>query len=327
MRKMWTKIIVILMAVCLLCGMPEADVLAQGANNGTVAVASALVPASKIKLNKTSIAIYEGKKYTLTAKLTPSNSNDSVTWISSNTKVATVSKRGVVKAVSKGTATISAKTTGGLQQKCKVTVKRPTINTKNKTLVLNQTFTLKLTGATAATFKSSNPKVATVSNKGKVKAKSVGRTTITVKDKNGKKYTCNVKVKNDPYSAEQVYAKMIALKKKYPEGMPWTNADFYAWKGGIYSGGYGCAGFAFILSDAAFGDLPARTHKNFSKIKVGDILRINNDTHSVIVLEVRASSVIVAEGNYNSSIHWGREISLSDIRKTGTYVMTRYPEK
>jgi len=60
-----------------------------------------------------------------------------------------------------------------------------------------------------------------------------------------------------PTEAEAYYA-MMNMKPSYPEGMPWTNDNFYAWKGGVYSGGYGCAGFAFILSDAAFGDLPAR---------------------------------------------------------------------
>ena len=48
---------------------------------------------------------------------------------------------------------------------------------------------------------------------------------------------------------------MIAKKADYPEGMPWTNDDTYAWKGGIYSSGGGCTGFAFMLSDACFGNI------------------------------------------------------------------------
>ena len=127
---------------------------------------------------------------------------------------------------------------------------------------------------------------------------------------------------------EQVYASMIALKSSYPEGMRWTNDNFYGWKGGVYSGGYGCAGFAFMLSDAAFGELPARkvTGFQYSDVKVGDILRINNGTHSVIVLEVHEDNVILAEGNYNSSIHWGRSLSRQDVMNS-EYLMTRYPEQ
>jgi hypothetical protein len=123
---------------------------------------------------------------------------------------------------------------------------------------------------------------------------------------------------------EEVYNIMIAQKANFPEGMHYTNDDYYGWKGGIYVGGYGCAAFAFYLSDLAFGDTKAIIHRDYSDIKVGDILRVYNNTHSVIVLEVKADSVIIAEGNYNSSIHWGREMSMSEIQDSQSYIMTRY---
>ncbi|MCQ2492617.1 MAG: InlB B-repeat-containing protein [Lachnospiraceae bacterium] len=125
---------------------------------------------------------------------------------------------------------------------------------------------------------------------------------------------------------EQAKDKMLALKSQYPEGTPYTNADYYEWKGGIYSAGYGCAAFAFMLSDAAFGDLPARmiTNVEFKNVHVGDILRVNGDTHSVIVTEVKTSSVVLAEGNYNSSVHWGRTMSSTDVNKAD-YMLTRWP--
>ena len=78
------------------------------------------------------------------------------------------------------------------------------------------------------------------------------------------------------------------------------------------------------MSDAAFGDTKALIHKDYSNIRVGDILRVDNDTHSVIVLEVREDSVIVAEGNYNSAIHWGREIPKAELIDPQSYIMTRY---
>lgn len=130
------------------------------------------------------------------------------------------------------------------------------------------------------------------------------------------------------HEAPEIYNAMIALKEKYPEGTRWTNDNGYAWNGGIYSMGYGCAGFAFMLSDAAFGNLPARIIEDWSdyQIRVGDILRVNNDGHSVIVLEVNESGVVLAEGNYNNSVHWGRKMSWSEVNNTLTYIMTRYPE-
>ena len=128
-------------------------------------------------------------------------------------------------------------------------------------------------------------------------------------------------------SEESVRAAMLAMEKQYPEGTPYDKGNYYAWKGGIFSGGYGCAGFAFMLSDAAFGSLPARKYYDYSKIRVGDILRLNNDGHSVIVLYVNADSVTVAEGNFNGKVHWRREIPMSTIRNGQTaYAMTRYPE-
>lgn len=121
-----------------------------------------------------------------------------------------------------------------------------------------------------------------------------------------------------------VYDTIMAQKVVFPEGMHWTNDNYYGWKGGTYIGGFGCAAFAFAVSDAAFGDVPARIHRDYSTLRVGDILRVDNDTHSVIVIEVRDNSVIVAEGNYNSSIHWGREIPKERLIDSSSYIMTRY---
>ncbi len=122
----------------------------------------------------------------------------------------------------------------------------------------------------------------------------------------------------------QIYDTIIAQKAVFPEGMPWTNDNYYGWKGGTYTGGFGCAGFAFAVSDAAFGNTRAQIHKDYANIRVGDILRVDNDTHSVIVLEVKENTVIVAEGNYNGAIHWGREIPKPQLVDSHSYIMTRY---
>lgn len=131
-------------------------------------------------------------------------------------------------------------------------------------------------------------------------------------------------VKLEDLTDESVYQAMMAKKADFPEGMHWTNDDFYAWNGGVFSGGYGCAGFAFLLSDAAFGYLPAQMMDvDYETLRTGDILRINNDSHSVIVLQVFSDHVVVAEGNYNSSIHWGRTLSRSQV-EASDYVLTRW---
>lgn len=129
--------------------------------------------------------------------------------------------------------------------------------------------------------------------------------------------------------ANTIYDRMMALQTAFPERMPWTNDDFYAWNGGVYYGGYGCAAFAFILSDAAFGSLPSRVFSGdvtVDRLRVGDILRVYGDSHSVIVLEVYEDYIVIAEGNYNSSIHWGRVMTAQEVLESTDYVMTRYPE-
>ena len=137
----------------------------------------------------------------------------------------------------------------------------------------------------------------------------------------------NENTENDVLSESKVYEAIINMQSEYPEGMEWTNDNSYSWNGGIYSGGQGCAGFAFLLSDAAFGDLPAREYTKYdpSTIKVGDIIRINNDSHSVIVLTVDEDGVTVAEGNYNQSIHWGRSLTHEQLTNAD-YIITRYQE-
>ncbi len=133
-------------------------------------------------------------------------------------------------------------------------------------------------------------------------------------------------------SPEAVYAGLIAMKAEYPEGTPWTNLNEYVRYDMFgYSSytGCGCVGFAMILSDAVFGDLPYREIQaggfSYDSIRVGDILRINRDTHSVVVLEKREDVCVIAEGNFNSSIHWGRVISRSTA-ESADFLWTRYPE-
>lgn len=138
-------------------------------------------------------------------------------------------------------------------------------------------------------------------------------------------------------TAQEAYEKMIALKENpdYYEGTPWTNSipytlsNSYTWHGGKIQGmnsGVGCAAFAFILSDAAFGDLPAREIPvKYENVNVGDILRINGNSHSVIVLRKNDAGVTIAEGNYNKTVHWGRTLSKEEVERAD-YLFTRYPE-
>ena len=152
------------------------------------------VKASTIKFAKASVTIYKGKTATVKATATPSAT---VKYTSSNTKVATVSSKGVVKGVKAGTVTITAKA-GTLKTTCKVVIKNPAFSLvkSSATIKKGKTTTIRSKAAPAGkvTYTSSNKKVAAVNSKGVVKGIKKGKATITVKC-NGitKKFVVTVK--------------------------------------------------------------------------------------------------------------------------------------
>ena len=76
----------------------------------------------KVTLDKKYLVLSKGKTGNLTAAVTPADSNDKVTWSSSDTNVATVDAAGNVKAISPGTAKITVVTTNGKTAECEVRV-------------------------------------------------------------------------------------------------------------------------------------------------------------------------------------------------------------
>ena len=66
--------------------------------------------------------VSKGKSFKIKAIATPKNTDEKITFKSSNKKVATVTSKGVVKGLKKGTATITVRS-GSQKMTCKVTVK------------------------------------------------------------------------------------------------------------------------------------------------------------------------------------------------------------
>lgn len=139
----------------------------------------------------------------------------------------------------------------------------------------------------------------------------------------------------------EVYNRLISRKTQtgYTEGTSWTNADLYVnkvvfdgYNPGCYTGG-GCFGFMMDMMEYASNyEYPIRkvegTYDNLPVIHVGDGVRFEGDyiKHAVVVLEVNGPCVTVAEGNFNSSVHWGREIDLSEEFNCFKYIFTFWPE-
>ena len=177
----------------------------------TVTVVTPKKSVSSVTLKKTSLTMQVGKTQTLSVTVKPTNADiRNVIWTSSNTKVATVDSKGKVKAIGKGTATITATAADGSGKNaaCKVTVVKKivtgvTIKCKANTVKVKKTLTLTATvkptnaDINGVTWKSSNTKVATVDSNGKVCGIKKGTVTITAtaKDGSGKKDTMKVTVK------------------------------------------------------------------------------------------------------------------------------------
>ena len=90
-----------------------------------VKVEERYVPVTEIVLNYTEATIYVGETLELTATLLPENATDqTITWKSSNTKVAAV-RRKIVTGIAEGTAIITAKSNDGVEATCVITVKLP----------------------------------------------------------------------------------------------------------------------------------------------------------------------------------------------------------
>lgn len=132
-------------------------------------------------------------------------------WSSSNGKVLSVdAETGAIKALKKGSATITARTAGGLKATCQVTV----LKAPSKVVLSPDSLKLsaggmqfKLNAAvnkgskSSVTFTSSNTKVATVSADGTITTVEKGTATITATTYNGKKDTCELTVTAKPVKA------------------------------------------------------------------------------------------------------------------------------
>ena len=83
-------------------------------------------PVNSISLNKETTELWVNETEKLTVTYDPQDATtQSVTWSSSDNSIATVSPDGTITAVGKGTATITAKTSNGKEDKCEVIVKQP----------------------------------------------------------------------------------------------------------------------------------------------------------------------------------------------------------
>ena len=208
------KIIAFMMAVVLVMGTISID--SQAASKKK-AVKSICVT----NLETKTLVLKPKKTFKLKTKVTVSGkASKKVTYSSSNKKVATVNKKGKIKAVKKGTAKITVKSVANKKKKVTIKVivgtpvKKITLNKKSAKAYVGDTIKLKAAispkkpSVKKLKYSSSNTSVAKVNSKGVITCLAEGKAkiTVTATDGSGKKAVCNVTVqkkKNEEPTTEK----------------------------------------------------------------------------------------------------------------------------
>ena len=204
----------------------------------TATVSVVTVPATQITVNRKNVSLYAGSAVALSAKLQPKGCNDAIIWRSSDPSIATVNESGSVRAVSAGTATITAYSSanGEIKDTAEVTVRTKAVDFRwtngnpgsiiskelrkgiepSQTCVLSVAITSPSACNDTITWSTSNAKIA------KVAPESDGRTAvitgvakgvavITAKTGSGRKLTARIAVVSVPANGITMAKKDVSV--------------------------------------------------------------------------------------------------------------------
>ncbi len=171
----------------------EATVTAKTVNGLTkICKVKVVTSPTAISLNKTNAVIdtTTSKNMQLTAVITPASANiyTGITWTSSNDNVVQVNQQGLVKGISNGLATVTAKTENGCTAQCRIvvgaTIAGINLAPSNSAIEIEEKLQINATiepntSEETLIWVSSNSKIATVDQNGVVTGKSHGTVTIT----------------------------------------------------------------------------------------------------------------------------------------------------
>lgn len=164
-----------------------------------------IVEVSSIDLEYKEISLNIGKEITINATVLPDNaSSKTLIWTSSDPTIVSVDN-GKISAINLGSVTITATALNGISSECIVNVtpiEVEYVEISETEISLNPglSYTLSATvypyNSTDQTinWSSSDPSVATIDEKGVIKALSEGSSIITAESNNGKKASCTVNV-------------------------------------------------------------------------------------------------------------------------------------
>ena len=211
------------------------------ANDKGINFVAKSISATNVSLNKTELTLKKGETATLVASITPENFTDTISWRSTDTKVATVTDAGLVKGVAVGTAKIKV-TVGSTSALCTVNVIQPvtSISLNKTSLTMDALNTYQLTATAYPTtavsrdiaWSSSDSSIASVDEKGLVTAHKKGTATIkaTAKDGSNISNSCKVTVSNNGYEV----SKVSEFESSHPYSNNCSDIWVYTVKGATY---------------------------------------------------------------------------------------------
>lgn len=153
-----------------------------------------VVAATSIKINSSNLSMVPGQTSSLKYKLRPSNSTDTVEWMTSDSTVATVDSNGVVTARGQGNCEIYCVAQSGVEGVIQINVLA--LNATRVTVEQYDSYILDVFGSTGTIrYYSDNLRIATVSANGTIIGRKPGTTTIMARV-DGKVLYCTVTVKS-----------------------------------------------------------------------------------------------------------------------------------
>ena len=305
-----------------------------GKSNGTVTITATAngnkqlvekvkvnVSAKKVSTNKKTVTLRIGQSTTVKASVSPSDATKkAITWTASNSKVATVNSKGVIKAKKAGTVTITAKAASATSGKAKVTVKAPvqaksvTLNKSSVTLGKGHSTTLVAkvypsnTDNKTIKWSTSNSKVVKVDSKGRLTGVGVGTATVKAATTNGKYKKVTVKVVLKP------------VKRTLATGT-WTVGTHLA--PGFYDVTTSSGSGNLIVTRGQY-DLVVNEVLSATDVDYGNVTRVTAEFKKgdkIRISNLNNATFTPAKRSLRTTLHAGRWIVGKDIR-AGRYTAT-----
>ena len=189
----------------------------------------------KVTLDQSFVKLGVKESIAMTPRVS-SNAHASYKWSVQDKKIASVTQTGVITGKKAGKTTVTVKTQNGKTAKVTVYVRKApgkvTLNKSSVALKVKKTVQLKAelpeNTYSAITWTSSDERIATVSDSGKVTAVAVGTAQITATTFNDKKASCEVEVKPDPSTSVTYRALLIGEENFYSETATRNRGDVTA---------------------------------------------------------------------------------------------------